>query len=175
MKYITSVQGQEYVIEIDREDQIVINGEPYRIDFAHMMDGDTVSLLLNNRSIAAVVEERDDTWEVLIQGELYSVVVRDERAHLLAKARANMERETGEERIQSPMPGLILEVLVQPGEVVTKGQKVIILESMKMENELRTGRDGVVVRVHTAKGDTVEKGQALVTIGELDSTPAGAS
>lgn len=175
MKYITNVQGQEYVIEIDREDQIVINGEPYRIDFSHMMDGDTVSLLLNNRSIAAVVEERDDTWEVLIQGELYSVVVQDERTHLLAKARANMERDTGEESIKSPMPGLILDVLVQPGEVVTKGQKVVILESMKMENELRTGRDGVVIRVHTAKGDSVEKGQALVTIGESGSAPAGAS
>jgi biotin carboxyl carrier protein len=62
------------------------------------------------------------------------------------------------------MPGLIVNVPVQVGDAVTKGQTVVILESMKMENELKAPRDGVIARVECAKGDSVEQNKVLVTI-----------
>jgi biotin carboxyl carrier protein len=70
------------------------------------------------------------------------------------------------------MPGLIVAVPVEQGQTVKKGDQVIILESMKMENELRSPRDGVVHRVHVAQGASVEKDQALVTIGDAEADTA---
>jgi biotin carboxyl carrier protein len=64
------------------------------------------------------------------------------------------------------MPGLILDVLVQEGDTVAEGDKVVILESMKMENELRAARDGIVTRVFVSTGTSVEKNQQLVAIGD---------
>lgn len=168
MKYITTVHGQEYIIEIDQENEITVNGERRAIDFQELADGGTLSLLIDQRSLEAIVDERDDTWEVLLHGELYTVHVQDERAYRLAQARGQLSDAAEAMIIRSPMPGLILEVLVEEGSRVEKGQTVVILESMKMENELRAGRDGVVMRVHVSKGDSVEKNQELATIDDAE-------
>ncbi|HZD10254.1 MAG TPA: biotin/lipoyl-containing protein [Candidatus Binatia bacterium] len=166
MKYITTVQGREFIIEIDQENEIKVNGERRGIDFQELAEGGTLSLLIDNRSLEAIVEERDDAWEVLLHGELYTVQVQDERAYRLAQARGQLSDAAGAVVIRSPMPGLILDVLVEEGARIAKGQTVVILESMKMENELRAARDGTVTRVHVQKGDSVEKNQELVAIGE---------
>lgn len=168
MRYITHIEEQEFIIVIDRDDQIMVNGQPYNIDFQQLSEGGMLSLLLNNRSLEAIVEERDEAWEVLLRGELYSVQVQDERAYRLAKARGTAGETHGEVVVKSPMPGLIVAVAVKPGQEIKKGEQVIILESMKMENELRSPRDGVVHRVHVSQGASVEKDQALVTIGDAD-------
>ena len=68
--------------------------------------------------------------------------------------------------MRSPMPGVIVAVAVFEGDAVRQGDKVIILESMKMENELRAPRDGIVSRINISKGDSVEKDQVLVVISE---------
>jgi biotin carboxyl carrier protein len=169
MKYITTVNDQEFVIEIDQDDEIVVNGERYAIDFKQLPEGGLTSLLLNNHSFEAVVEERDDAWEVLVRGELYSVTVLDERAHRLAQARGSGADVSGDAAIQSPMPGIIIATPATEGQMVKKGDKVIILESMKMENELRAPRDGVVARVHVKPGDGVEKNQVLAVIADPDA------
>ncbi|MGD2076777.1 MAG: biotin/lipoyl-binding protein [Chloroflexota bacterium] len=166
MKYITSVNDEQYTIEIDQQGRITVNGQSYDVDFQQLSEGGILSLLLNNQSLEAIVEERNGGWEVLIRGELYSVQVQDERAYRLAKARGVTAEITGEAAIKSPMPGLIIAVPVEEGQTVSKGDQIVILESMKMENELRSPRDGVVRRVHVQPGQSVEKNQLLATIGE---------
>lgn len=172
MKYITQVEEQEFTIEIDRDDQIMVNGRVYNTDFRQLTEGGMLSLLLNNRSLEAIVEERDDAWEVLLRGELYSVQVQDERAYRLAKARGTLVDDGTEAIIKSPMPGLIVAVPVEEGQAVKKGDQVVILESMKMENELRSPRNGVVHRVLVSQGASVEKDQVLVTIGDAEADSA---
>ncbi len=164
MKYITTVNEKEFEIVIDQDDAILVNGERFAIDFQALPDGGVASLLLNNHSFEAVVEEREETWEVLVRGELYPVTVQDERAYRLAKARGGETAVSGDAVIKSPMPGIIIAAPVAEGEPLQKGDKVIILESMKMENELRAPRDGVVARVAVKPGDSVEKGQVLAVI-----------
>ena len=165
MKYITTVNDEEFVIEIDHDDEIVVNGERYEIDFQQLTeDGNELSLILNKRSLEAVAEERDGVWQILTLGELYSVNVQDEYAYRLAQARGEDAHETGDAAVKSPMPGLIVNVVVEEGDTVAKGDKVVILESMKMENELRAPRDGVVGRISVSAGDSVEKGQVLAVI-----------
>jgi biotin carboxyl carrier protein len=166
MKYITTINDQQFTIEIDQEGHLTVNGDLYDVDFQQLSEGGILSLLLNNQSLEAIVEERDGSWEVLIKGELYSVKVQDERAYRLAKARGVVAEVTGEASIKSPMPGLIIAVPVEEGQAVSKGDQIVILESMKMENELHSPRDGVVKRLHVEPGQSVEKNQLLAIIGE---------
>ena len=166
MKYIATVKDQEYTIEIDADRSILIDGRPQEVDFRRLPAGGVTSLLMNHRSIAPVVEERSDHWEVLIEGELYTVRVQDERAYRLDRMRTSGMSVDGEAIVASPMPGIIVAVPVAVGDVVKHGQKVVILESMKMENELRAPCDGIVTHVHVATGASVEKDQPLVGISQ---------
>ncbi len=172
MKYIATIKDQEYVIEIDSDRGILIDDQPQEIDFRRLPAGGVTSLLMNHRSIAAVVEERGDQWEVLIEGELYSVRVQDERAYRLDRMRTLGISVDGEALVVSPMPGIIVAVPVAVGDVVKHGQKVVILESMKMENELRAPCDGVVTHVHVSAGASVEKDQPLVGISQEQAEEA---
>lgn len=164
MKYITTINDEEFIIEIEHNNQILVNGARYDIDFQHLPEADALSLLLNHQSFEAVVEERDDVWEVLIKGELYTVKVQDERAYRLSKARGVAGDVAGEAQIKSPMPGLIVAVPVTEGQHVHKGDKIIILESMKMENELRAPKAGIITRISVTQGASVEKDQVLAVI-----------
>lgn len=168
MKYYSKINDKEFIIEIRPDGEIVVNDETYSFDFQRLPDGGTVSLLLNNRSVEAVVDEREDSWEVLTQGELYSVRVQDERAYRLALARGTGLDAGHDAEVKAPMPGLVIRVLVEVGAIVERNEKVVILESMKMENELRSPKEGVVTAVNVIPGASVEKGQALVVIGDLE-------
>ncbi|PID85057.1 MAG: acetyl-CoA carboxylase biotin carboxyl carrier protein subunit [Chloroflexi bacterium] len=166
MKYYTIVNEQEFVINIGKDNSVLINEQPYDIDFQILPISGLASLLINNQSLEAVVEKGEDYWQVLTKGELYYVNVLDERTYQLAQARGKELGDSGETAVKAPMPGLIIKVLVEAGEVIAKGQTVVILESMKMENELKAARDGVVTAVKSEAGASVEKDQVLVVIGD---------
>ena len=166
MKYITTVDEKEYIIEIGHGDEIIVNGDSYQINLEEATDSGILSLLINHRSVVAVVEEQEEDWQVLINGELYGVNVQDERAYRLAKARGKLVDASGDVVVKSPMPGIVLRVVVEEGEIVQKGQTVVILESMKMENELKAPRDGVVVKTQVSDGTSVEKNQSLLIIAD---------
>jgi biotin carboxyl carrier protein len=168
MKYIASVKNQQFTVDINNDGAITIDDEPIEIDFRRLPSGGITSLLLDNRSISAVVDERGDDWEVLIMGELYSVKVQDERSFRLAQRGGPGVGVDGEAVVKSPMPGIIVAVPVAEGDLVSLGDKVVILESMKMENELRAPCDGVITHVNVSAGASVEKDQALVTISPVE-------
>lgn len=172
MKYITIVNDQEYTIEIDQDGRIRIDDAPYEVDYRRLPAGGVTSLLMNHRSLAAVVEERGDHWEVLIEGELYTVQVHDERAYRLSRLRSSGLIVDGEAVVTSPMPGIIVAVAISEGQAVRQGEKVIILESMKMENELRAPCDGIVSHVHVGPGSSVDKDQALIVISQDQAATA---
>ena len=68
------------------------------------------------------------------------------------------------EKVNSPLPGVIIEVSVKEGQQVKKGQKVVVLEAMKMENEIPAPKDGTITEIHVHKGDTLQEGDPVVTI-----------
>jgi biotin carboxyl carrier protein len=164
MKYLVTVDGRTYTIEINADDRISVDGREAAVDF-HAIEDDTLySLLLDNFSYEAFVEERDGEHQVLLRGRLYTVDVQDEGRTRLLRRGGGFAPPTGEISIKAPMPGLIVAVPVAEGEHVRAGQNVVILESMKMENELKAPRDGVVGRVRVQPRDRVERGQVLVTL-----------
>ena len=170
MKYITTIDGTEFTIEWNKAGEVLVDGKPYNVSLNSLGGGDLVSMIFNNRSFEAVVNSAErDRWEILLNGENYDVRVQDERAYRLARARGELEGDSGLVSTKSPMPGVIVNVLVEAGQAVTKGETLVILESMKMENELKATMDGTVLDVHVVAGATVEKGAVLVTVGDEDS------
>ena len=164
MKYLATINEATYEIEINHEGIVTIDGEERQIDFRSMGQPGIYSLIIDNQSFEAVIERRDDQYHVLIFGDLYEVRVTDERTMRLLLAGGGMAEPVGDVVINSPMPGLIVDVPVTEGQEVRKGQTIIILESMKMENELKAPRDGVITRIDVAKGDSVEQNKTLVII-----------
>jgi len=101
---------------------------------------------------------------VLLQGQLHIVEVEDERQRKLRETTGGPAAHSGEINLRAPMPGLIVAVPVVEGQSVTKGQDLVILESMKMQNELKAPRDGTIGHVRVRQGDSVEQNQVLLTL-----------
>jgi biotin carboxyl carrier protein len=92
------------------------------------------------------------------------VQIQDERAAALARFGGGVARAHGQERISAPMPGLVVGVNVSPGQIVRAGDSLVILQAMKMENELASPRDGIVASIAVQAGQAVEQGQTLVEL-----------
>jgi biotin carboxyl carrier protein len=164
MKYATTVGDQTFIIEINEQGEVIVEGQAYQVDFDSVGDASLYSLLINNESFEALVEKRGGEWHVLMRGDLYAVRVSDERAQRLSAAAGSLVPESGEVPIRAPMPGLVVAVPVEVGQEVEAGDILVILESMKMENELKAPRTAVVERVHVQASDRVEQNQTLVVI-----------
>ena len=163
MKYLTTVNGQTFEVEINQDGKVTINGEERLVDF-QTISPTLFSALIDNHSYEALVEEREGRYNVLMLGELYDVEVADERQQRLLRSSTGFEAAQGELSIRSPMPGLIVAVNVADGTTVAQGASLCVLESMKMENDIKAPRAGIVSRVYVAKGDRVEQNKVLVTI-----------
>lgn len=164
MKYVTSIREREYIVEIVDERHIILDGTPYEVDFDSVSGQPVYSLLLDGQSYESYVYPSDEGWQVLLHGTLYPTTVEDEREkRLRAAARGNIA-EAGEFRLRAPMPGLIVAVLVNEEQPVEKGDVLVILESMKMQNELKAPRAGTVTRVRVRMGDSVEQKQVLLSV-----------
>ncbi|MFN8450007.1 MAG: biotin/lipoyl-containing protein [Anaerolineae bacterium] len=163
MKYVTVINDVRFEIEIGSDGSLKVNGEPREVDFL-ALGPSLYSILMDHRSYEMVIEERDGDTEVLMQGRLYTGQVMDERAQLLASRRGGLAVDSGELSIKSPMPGLVVAIPVTEGQAVSKGQTILVLESMKMQNELKAPRDATVQRISVQIGQSVEHNKLLITL-----------
>lgn len=161
MKYVTVINNEQYEIDIDKEGGILVNGEPRDVDFLNL-GGALYSVITQNQSLEVVIDDEDHTIAVMMNGRLYETQVLDERALLMAQRRGGLGNSSGE--VHSPMPGLIVQVSVEDGQEVKQGQTIVILESMKMQNELKAPIDGTVSSIHVEAGQTVDKNAFLIEI-----------
>jgi biotin carboxyl carrier protein len=161
--YVTTINGKKFEIDITKDGDIMVNGKKREVDF-RALGPSLYSIIMQNKSHELVIEEREGSYEVMLRGHLYTGEVLDERAQFLAAARGSAGAESGELSIKSPMPGLVVAIPVNEGDVVQQGQTVIILESMKMQNELKAPREGTVQRISAKAGESVERGKLLITI-----------
>jgi len=164
MKYITTLDDHEYTIEISDENQIIVDGKVYDVDFESISGQPVFSMLLDGESHEAYVYPDEDQWEVLLQGILYNVMVEDEREKRLRSSFGSGPTSSAEYYLKAPMPGLVVSVLVEEDALVAQGDILIVLESMKMQNELKSPRDGKISRVRVKTGDNVEQKQTLLSV-----------
>ena len=165
MKYLATIGDHTYEIEVRSDREITLDGKPYTVDFQSMGGQPVYSLIHDFQSYEGFVHPTDDGLQVLLRGQLFEVLVEDERQRRLRQSSDIQVSGMGEFQLKAPMPGLVVAVPVEEGQTVPKGANLIILESMKMQNELKSPREGVVQRVRVRPGDRVEHNQVLVTVG----------
>ncbi len=162
----------------DRTFRALVGDQPFDVVFQNghlLIDGEAVSyafervseryysLLIDGQSLPLVVEEEPGgRLRITVDGRPVDVQVQDEKALLLERFGLNEDAGTAERIVYAPMPGLVLNVMVQPGQPVHTGEGLLVLEAMKMENELRAHTDGIVKALHVAPGDAVVKNALLL-------------
>ena len=148
-------------------DSVVIDGERLPYSFEGLRDG-YASLIVDGVSVPVAVEAvGEGRVEVTLGGQRTTVQVKDER-DLLVDAFGLADEAAGGGAVTAPMPGLVLDVLVAEGDEVTVEQGVLVLEAMKMENELTAPSGGVVEAVHVAEGEAVDKNELLISIRQIE-------
>ena len=164
MRYITTVEDKQFLVEIIDDKHVSVDGKVYQVDFESVSGQPVYSLIVDGKSHEGYVAQAEDTWQVLLRGRLYPILVEDEREKRLRSAAGGGVAETGEFHLRAPMPGLVVAIPVEEGQSVQKGQVLLILESMKMQNELKSPRDGTLGRVRVKPGETVEQRQTLLSV-----------
>lgn len=146
------------------EDGLLVNGSPLAWDVVKIADG-YFHILYNNQSYRAEVIRTDaaaKTFTFKINNHTYTVALQDKFDLLLEKLGMNNAAGNKVNLVKAPMPGLIIDLKVKPGDTVAKNDPLLILEAMKMENILKSPGEGVVKTVKVKKGDSVEKNQVLI-------------
>ena len=162
--YYAGIEAGEYQIEILSNRKVLIDGELHEFDFQALRQHLSYSLLIQGESYEVNVYQENGEWEVLLRGKQYSVTVEDEREKRLMEAAGETDRITGAVSVLAPMPGLVIDIPIAEGAEVEEGDVLIVLESMKMQNELRAPRSGMVTRIQTELNANVERKQSLLVL-----------
>lgn len=175
MTFIGQLDGEEHIITVeDNEDnphlfEVKMDGRVYEID-AHTMPSEIVSVLIDNKSYDLDLEKAkpndalDGCLGVRVRGRVVYLEMLDERRKKMKDAQMTRFSESGLVRVASPMPGKVLRVMVKPGQQVKEGEGLVVVEAMKMENELRSPRDGIIKEIVAKVGESVDGSALLLTI-----------
>ena len=161
MKYYAQVGSTEYEIDIENE-IITIDGEPVSVDLQKSGDPELYSVLFGGKSFDMLIESHRFDYAVTFQNEQFQVLVEDERTRKLNRGRKAPGALGDDTAVTAPIPGLVVKVLVDVGDTVEEGQPLVILEAMKMENEIRSARTGVIQEIKAASGQRVEQNEVLL-------------
>jgi len=164
MKYIATIGKHEYLVEIIDEHTVILDGQSYSVDFDSLNDQPVYSLLLDGHSYESYVYPGDEGMQVILHGHQFLANVEDERERRLRAAAGGKVSKKTVFHLKAPMPGLTVAVSVEEGQEVAAGEVLVILESMKMQNELKSPRAGKVSRLLVRPGDRVEQRQTLLSV-----------
>ena len=166
MKYITTIDDVDYEVEILNDHQVSLNDEVYEINFEEISSDMIYSIIVDGKSYEVNISGDKNEWYVFIRGTMYKAEVIDEREKRLREASGELALSSGEYTLVAPMPGMVVKVSVKVGKKVDKGDVLVILESMKMQNELRSPHKGTIIEVNVQKGDRVEKREPMVVLDQ---------
>jgi biotin carboxyl carrier protein len=146
--------------------EVVVAGRTRMVDVVPIASG--WSVILDGRSYEVALEPQPDGTTLYVNGQRVSVTTRHGAARFAA-GRSGGARTNGPMRVLAPMPGRIVKVLVKPGDRVEPRQPLIVVEAMKMENELRASGAGTVAEVKVAQGASVDANAVLMVIMQAGS------
>lgn len=163
--YTAYINGKEYRIERNEDGGLLVNGDV--IDAERHTVNDGVLYRFHRKSyttFATPASDDEPQYHVSVNGKGMSVELEDEKAALMKTFQIGKATQLQASTVRSPMPGKITRVLVTIGELIEAGQGVIILEAMKMENEIKAPSAGIVKAIHVQEADAVEKNTVLIEI-----------
>jgi biotin carboxyl carrier protein len=168
MRYFAKLQGQKEAVPVDIEHlggtqyRLTVHDKQYTVD-ALTLDHGAVSMLVDGTSYGVEFDEQGDDVLVMVRGQVNRIDVADERRLRLRAGSAAFSVE-GKQVIAAPMPGKVVKVLVKVGDEVKEGQGLVVVEAMKMENELKSPKAGKVTELFAKEGSTVENNAKLVAV-----------
>jgi pyruvate carboxylase subunit B len=165
MKWFVTLDGRSFEVELAERDGTLtatLDGRSCAVDVRAIEPDEKYSVLLDRRSFSIAVDGDGRKMTLVISGRSFTLDVEDERERA-ARAIGGADGPRGGV-VESVMPGVVRQVAVKPGDTVAAGDPLLVLEAMKMENEIRAESAGVVAAVHVKPGQTVERGEKLVTI-----------
>jgi pyruvate carboxylase subunit B len=175
VKYHVTLRNRTYVIDVDGG-SVTIDGEKFESHWAVIPGTPLIHLLLGRESWTVACQPLEGAggrgghrWALGTAGERFEVEVRDDRSKQIEALTGRGPKTVVGGVVKAPMPGLVVRVEVQLGQHVAPGTGLVVVEAMKMENELRAQTSGVVAQIHVKAGDRVEKGATLVTLGQPQS------
>ena len=162
MKYVVVLDGQSLEVEVDGE-RVTVAGQVHTATLGVIPGTPLRQLLLDGRPTTMAVESLGrGRWALAPGGERREVEVLDERTVHIRSLTSSGDRPAASPVLKAPMPGLVLRVEATPGQRVAAGAGLVVLEAMKMENELKASAAAVVRSVRVQAGEAVEKGQILI-------------
>ena len=164
MKFEAQLDGEVIPVEVTGEGgryRMVLGAEELEVD-ARPTGGGGWSLLIGPTSTAADVTEEDGGYVVHVEGEAYSIRVEEETRYII-RTRGGAA-SAGGQVLRAPMPGRVVLVEVTVGQAVQPGHGLVILEAMKMENEIKAAVSGTVKEIRVESGQTVNPGDVLLVI-----------
>jgi biotin carboxyl carrier protein len=163
IKVIVNGRDELLVEKGGRDGELLVNQKSYQPDLA-VVDHNVYHLLLGSKGYRIQVMKQEDARHLTLEvnGNRYEIELQDRYDLLLKEMGMDRALQNQAEDVKAPMPGLVLDILVEEGEQVAKDTPLIILEAMKMENVLKAAADGVVAKILVKQKDAVEKGQVLI-------------
>lgn len=166
MKYYVTLHDDEYEVVLDAQEngtlRVLVDDQSYDVQLSEVEALHRYSVLINRASFDVVVDA--DGSELHLQVGPYRLDLGVENERERAARSIGASRPTGPVTVKSVMPGVIRAVMVKAGDTVVVGQALLILEAMKMENEIRAEQDGIVQDVVARVGTPVDSGAPLLTI-----------
>jgi biotin carboxyl carrier protein len=165
MKLTTFIDGKERSLELDGSgnsgaQRFAVDSQPAEADVAEVEPG-VYSIVVEDRSFEVTIDEEEDGYLVTVNGLSYRISVHDPRRRSAGGAGLRAE---GTSRITSPMPGRVVRVKVKVGDQVEAGEGLVVVEAMKMQNELKAPKAGQVTALEVAEGSSVGAGEVLAVI-----------
>jgi biotin carboxyl carrier protein len=166
-EYLVTAEGQEHLVEVVRSGAaphaylVTLDGRTCLVDAVRVEDG-VSSFIMDGACFEVHASREGDRDVLLINGEHHEVEARNRRALSAGSRGAGVA--PGRQVVRAPMPGRVVRVMVREGEAVEEGSPLLILEAMKMENQLRSPKAGTVVEIPAAEDQVVATGQKLVVV-----------
>lgn len=165
-RYYAYVDGTELEVVIHQDGRVEVDGEEVVVDMQHVTNSVIYSMLVDGHSYEIFANLDEDHWRIFLGGHRYTVTVEDERSKRLKEFTQSETKPQGDVAVRAPMPGLVIKVLVGVGQTVEANEPLLLLEAMKMENEMRAPVAGVVKEVRVNTQQAVELQQTLIVLGE---------
>lgn len=166
MIYYARINGEAKRVRIERDGDLYtvsVGDEVFTVDHRSLEGIGSLSLLVNSRCFEASVADHERVKLVSINGEKFEIDLTDELSFMAGTPSVH-NGHVGEEIVKTPMPGVVVAVEVECGQKIDAGSPVVIVEAMKMQNEISSVGGGTVKEVLVRKGETVESNQKLVVI-----------
>jgi len=163
MKYQVTIGGRSFAVDIDGE-RVTVDGREVRARLEPVPHTPLRRFEADGHTDMLGITREGDAWRIQAGGRVWQATVLDERTRLVRELSGAGAASGGGGVVRAPMPGMILRVEVGEGESVARGRGLVVLEAMKMENEIRAPEAGVVTRIHAVPGTSVEKGAPLVEL-----------